>query len=290
VQTSENLQNIMHYLPVKVREALRCMNPSQTDKIQEIRLRCGRPAGIVLDGREIKLTPECIISTEEISRTFQAVCSYSVYSYEQELSEGYITLPGGCRVGISGSAVRQEQNVRTLKYINSLNFRIAGEFIGIAEQIFSQTSGSILIMGAVGSGKTTYLRDMCRLTGNHHRTALIDERGELASVQRGIPVHDVGLMTDIFDGYPRAAGIITALRVMSPEYIICDEISTESDVQAILQASGCGVRFAASCHAGSFAELRQRAFLRPLLDRNIFRYGIFLQDRAVKQIRRLTES
>ncbi len=281
----ENLKSIINYLPESIRLALQDMPAEQITHIQEIRLRCGRSAGVVINGKEHSLTAE--ISIEELTRTFQAVCSYSVYSYEQELSEGYITLPGGCRVGICGSAVRKGQSIQTLKCISSLNFRIAGEYTGIAEQIFRQTSGSLLLIGTAGSGKTTYLRDLCRFIGDQHKTALIDERGELAAVRRGMPMHDIGRMTDIFDGYPRAAGILTALRVMSPEYIICDEISTEDDVKAILQADGCGIKFAASCHGGSFEELRRRIMLRPLLDAGVFQYGIFLKDRSVKIIRRL---
>ena len=100
-------------------------------------------------------------------------------------------------------------------------------------------------------------------------------------------MHDVGQMTDIFDGYPRSAGIMTALRVMSPEYIICDEIGTQEDGNAVLQAAGCGVKFAASCHAGSFEELRHRTLMHPFLEAGVFQYGVFLKNRTVQSIRRL---
>lgn len=280
----ESLKEICAYLPVKVRETLQKLPDVQ---IQEIRLRVHKPLGIVIQGKESAPDKNCILTPEEINKSFQAVCSYSVYRYEQELSEGYITLKGGCRVGICGSAVREGQTVKNLNYISSLNFRIAGEYIGIAEKVWHQVSGSILIAGTVGSGKTTYLRDFCRLCGNQYRTALIDERGEIASVRRGIPAHDTGSMTDIFDGYPRSTGILTALRVMNPEYILCDEVSTPEDVQAILQASGCGVKFIASCHAGSLEEVKTRSVLKPLLEANIFQYQIFLKQGSIQNIRRI---
>lgn len=287
MKAMENLQTVLEYLPVRVRKNLQSMPEQKLSQIQEIRLRCCRPAGIVINGQEQSIHAECPVTPEEIMRSFQAVCSYSVYSYEQELSEGYITIKGGCRVGICGTAVRNKQKIQSLKYISSLNFRIAGEWTGIAETLWKQTTGSILITGTVASGKTTYLRDLCRLIGNQHRTALIDERGELASVQRGKPLHDVGKMTDVLDGYPRDAGILTALRVMNPEYIICDEISTSEDVQAMLQASGCGVKLIASCHAGNLEELRSRTMLKPLLDKHIFQYCVFLQNRHLQTIRRM---
>ena len=288
MQARENLQAILEYLPMRVRKNLQEMPEQKLCQIQEIRLRCCRPAGIVTNGQEQAIKPECIITPEEIMKSFQAVCSYSVYSYEQELAEGYITIKGGCRVGICGTAVRNNKKIQCLKYISSLNFRIAGEWTGIAENLWRQTTGSILLTGTVASGKTTYLRDLCRLIGNRHRTALIDERGELASMQKGKPLHDVGFMTDVLDGYPRDAGILTALRVLNPEYIICDEISTQEDVEALLQASGCGIKLIASCHAGSLEELRSRIVIKPLLEKQIFQYCVFLKNRNLETIRRLT--
>ncbi len=285
MRTLETLKEIQDYLPPQVRTVLAAMPEQELEQIQEIRLRNQKPFGIVKQGRE-----ECqnaVIRFEDIARSFQAICSYSVYSYEQELAEGYLTIRGGCRVGICGSAVREENQIKSLKYISGLNFRIAGERPGIAETLWHQTSGSLLIAGTVGSGKTTWLRDLCRLAGKEHRTALIDERGELAAVCRGVPAHDVGRMTDVFDGYPRAAGILTALRVMNPEYILCDEIGTPEDVQAVLQAAGCGVKLAAACHAGSPDEIRKRPVLRPLLEAGIFQYAAFLQNGSLQIIRRL---
>jgi len=287
MNTVQSIQEVMRYLPGTLRAYLSRLPEDELSQIQEIRLRIRKPPGIVTNGRESPL-PSLIISPDDLSRTFQAVCSYSVYSYEQQLAEGYITIKGGCRVGICGSAVTESQHVKSLKYISSLNFRIAGERIGIAEPIWNQASGSILLTGTAGSGKTTYLRDLCRIAGTHHRTALIDERGELASVQRGEPSHDVGIMTDVFDGYPRSDGVLTALRVMTPEYIICDELGTQADVQAVLQASGCGVRLIASCHAGSPEDFRKRPVIKPLLEANVFQYAVFLHNGTVQTVRRIT--
>ncbi|MBR0485554.1 MAG: Flp pilus assembly complex ATPase component TadA [Oscillospiraceae bacterium] len=287
MNTVQSMQEILGYLPQKLREFLSGLPEEEFAQIQEIRMRNQKPAGIVRNGKETSVGT-VIIRSDDLIRTFQAVCSYSVYSYEQQIAEGYITIKGGCRVGICGSAVRDGQSVKSLKYISSLNFRIAGEQIGIAETLWKQTDGSILLTGSAGSGKTTYLRDLCRLAGTYHRTALIDERGELASVQRGTASHDVGIMTDIFDGYPRSDGILTALRVMTPEYIICDELSTPDDVQAVLQAHGCGIRFMASCHAGTPEDFRKRPFLKPLLEAGVFQYAVFLQNGIIHNIRRIT--
>ncbi len=302
MQARENLQTTLEYLPQSVRRSIQKL-PLDTQEIQEIRLRSGRPVGICIGGRESFLTEQgtltsiagqaLVIGAEEIARSFQAVCSYSVYSHERDIAEGFVTVRGGCRVGICGTASVQEGSPMTLRHISGLNFRIAGEYRGIAEPIWQQIGAepvSVLVAGTVGSGKTTFLRDLCRLIGTQYRTSLIDERGELAAVLRSIPQHDVGVRTDVLDGYPRAAGILTALRVLTPQYIICDEISSEQDVQAILQAAGCGVQFAASCHAGSPEELYRRPVLRPLIEAGIFRYCVMLAEAgSIRSVRRMAQ-
>lgn len=303
MQAIENLRSTLEYLPQSVRRSVQKISPDIQAQIQEIRLRSCRPAAISAGGTEQFLTEEGKLtnaaeraiqcSTEEIARCFQAVCSYSLYSHEQDLSEGFVTIRGGCRVGICGTSVIQNDSHRTLRHISSLNFRIAGEYIGAAEQVWQQIGAeptSILVAGPVGSGKTTFLRDLCRLIGDRYRTSLIDERGELAAMLRGVPQHSIGQKTDVFDGYSRAAGILNALRVMTPHYIICDEISTEQDVQAVLQAIGCGVHFAASCHAASAEDLYRRPIIRPLMEAGVFRYCVVLEKAgSVRSVRRLAQ-
>lgn len=301
MKASRALQSVLEYLPIKVRSSIIKLPPETQDQIQEIRLRSCRPVGIRVNGMEQILTLQgyltktssdgLLCSFEEIGQAFQAVCSYSVYSHERDISEGYVTIRGGCRVGICGTASIQKNTPLTLRNISGLNFRIAGEFIGTSQQVWERISAEnagILIAGSVGSGKTTFLRDLCRLIGNCYQTSLVDERGEIAAVYRGVPMHDIGLKTDVLDGYPRSEGILTALRVMTPQYIICDEISTQNDVQAILSAAGCGVNFAASCHAGNMEELLNRNVLRPLFDAKVFRHCVFLENNGhVRSVRRL---
>ena len=296
-----NLKAVTEYLPQSVRKSIESLPDPTQDLIREIRLRCGRPVAVSLNGKEQFLMPEggltmrsseaLIASRDDLTRSFQAVVSYSVYSHEQDVAEGFVTIRGGCRVGICGTAVRLGEHVQNIRQIAGLNFRIAGAFPGIAESVFRQTAGhSVLIAGPVGSGKTTFLRDLARLNGNRWRTALVDERGELAAVVKGLPQQDIGLLTDVLDGYPRASGILTALRVLSPDCIVCDEISTISDADAILQAAGCGVQFLASVHAGSLEALRERPVLQPLLDAEVFSYAVLLQSGRVSGIRSLRKS
>ncbi len=295
---NSSFQKVQDYLPESVRRCLRNLPESTADGVQEIRLRCGRPVMVSQRGKEYFLTPSGLndspkntvfMTSEDIARTFQAVMAHSVYSHEQDISEGFVTIRGGCRVGICGSAVRKGDCIQSLRNVNGLNFRIAREFQGIASGIWKQAENqSILIAGMVGSGKTTFLRDLCRIVGNTVKTSLIDERGEIASMVRGIPQYDVGMMTDILDGYPRKDGILTALRVLTPAYIVCDEISTEEDVNAILQAHGCGVKFIASVHAGNYDDIRKRVMIQPLFQADVFQYCFYLnQEQEIQRVQRL---
>ena len=298
MKTPETLTLAADYLPPAVRSAVLHLPPETRSRICEIRLRAGRPVSLTLGASDRFLAAgeltgnpasALIPGIDELGRSLQALLSYSVHSHRQELTEGYLTIRGGCRVGICGTAVRDGDSVQSVKYVSGLDFRIAGEFPGCAESVFRQTgqAGGLLVAGRPGSGKTTFLRDVCRLLGDRSRTALIDERGELAAVHHGIPSHDTGLMTDVLDGYPRAKGILTALRVLNPVHIVCDELISAADADAVLAAAGCGVQITASVHAGSLAELEKRRNLAPLLDAGVFRYAVFLDRTQVQSIRRL---
>lgn len=301
MKTTENLRHAAEYLPAAVRQSVQRLDTAAASRVQEIRLRAGRPVCLTLSGNSALLAPDgsitrnpaaaLIPSQEELMHSLQAVMSYSVHSHQSDLASGFVTIRGGCRVGICGTAVRQGSTIQSVRSISSMSFRIAGEFPGVASSVFQQVGGTggILAAGAPGSGKTTFLRDYCRLLGDRHRTALVDERGELAAVWHGIPQHDVGLMTDVLDSYPRAQGILTALRVMTPEHIICDELSDAEDVTAVLAAAGSGAQLTASVHAGSFEELSRREVLEPLLRAGVFRYCVMLSGVGqVQSVRRLT--
>ena len=299
MDSAENLKTVLEYLPAAVRAALQKLEPARLSGLQEIRLRAGRPVALTMpgctellarDGLTRNPAAALIPSPEDLSHSLQAVLSYSVYSHQHDLAQGYVTIRGGNRVGICGSAVRQGEDVQTVRGVSGMNFRIAGEVRGAASSVFRQLGecGGVLIAGKPGSGKTTFLRDYCRLLGDRYRTALVDERGELAAVYRGVPQHDVGLMTDVLDGYPRGQGIRTALRVLTPEHILCDELSSPEDMASVLDANGSGVQLTASVHAGSFEELRERACLWEVLQAGVFRHCVMLggvgQVQAVRRI------
>lgn len=257
---------------------------SDWENIWEIRLRVNRPLAVsagkkifyVTDNGQLTYNSKTafVVSEQDILRCFEAVCRYSVHSFQREITQGFITVKGGHRVGFCGTPVLRDGAVENIKNISSMNFRIAREAIGCADKLFSGCfSGglcNVLVAGIPSSGKTTILRDLARLLGERYRVALIDERGELAAVSGGIPQNDIGVNTDVFDGYGKALGISAAVRVMSPQIIVCDEIGSEEDFLAIREAACSGVYIAASIHAADMDDLKRKRIDLGFFDRIAF--------------------
>lgn len=255
-------------IPLKT-AAAKIRLPAGAD-IAEIRLRAGRcAAAVTVSGKIIPCSAP--FSEKDIADCFAELCRYSVHSYSREIAEGFITLDGGHRVGLCGTAVMSGGAVVSVKDISSLNIRIAREVRGCAEELYGRFFAgglcSLLLAGRPMSGKTTLLRDLSRMLGEKYRVALIDSRNELSASVRGLPTLDVGENTDVLCGYTKSAGIMTALRSLSPDIIICDEIGDDYD--AVEQCLFCGVKVIAAAHAGSLSELSRRRGtdrLLPLFD------------------------
>lgn len=282
---------ILPYLPSVLRQPLSRVPAADIADIRELRLRLGKSLQIIcgntafaITTQGMRVSPEqsdLMITRPMLDSCFQSICCHSVHSWQSAIRQGFITIAGGCRVGLCGSAVIQNHQLDTIRNISGMNFRIASERIGCAEQLFQRVKndllqGGLLIAGAPASGKTTILRDLARLLGNRHRLCILDERGEIAAVQNGMPQFSLGVQTDVFDGYPKAEGVEIAVRVMSPEYLICDEIGDETEIAQLLQSMHTGVKIIATAHAGSLNELRQRPQIKRMLQSGIFRCAVML--------------
>lgn len=298
------IKSVCRYLPSEIAEGVERINPKDIDNITEIRIRAERPLCVTLWGESFFLEKSGNITKSfqnclrtgfsEINNILKSLCRYSVYSYDKEISEGFITIESGIRAGLSGT-VSYSDGKKTMRYINGINFRIPREVKDCGEKIYTRLLKNrpcgIIICGSVASGKTTLLRDLCRLCGNRYIVSLIDERGEIAGCRDGVPQNDVGINTDIFDGFERSDGIVNSVRSMSPEIIFCDEISTEKDSDAMIKSAGCGVKFISTAHADSFENLVKRPYLYELINSGIFEYAVIMSGSSeagkIKDIRRI---
>lgn len=293
--------SLLRYFSPRIRNAFENSGILCSQTICEIRLCTNSPVALRdaeggkflnFDGNISSDENSAVICMrEDIEYSFNAVCDNSIHSYERELREGFITVTGGHRVGISGTAVISGLGVKTIKNINSMNFRIARQVRGCSDRIYSEIFSDglhgVLIAGAPSSGKTTVLRDLCRNLAGNYRVSVIDERSEIAAVYLGEPQNDIGPMSDIFDGYPKKEGIETAIRVMSPDVVICDEIGTKEDIKALIGTVNTGVKIIASVHAGDPEELYSRKNIMKLIKTGAFRYIVFLdaKDRTGNVVR-----
>ncbi len=274
----------------RIRKSLKFLPNDIKNQTQEIRLRVNRPVSICCtsgiyflsqNGRLLCYPDGDMLYADkaDIEESFRNICSYSIYSHQNEIKNGYITLCGGHRVGISGTAVFREGAISGMRDISSINIRIAREIPGAADEIFRLLKSSIysglLLAGAPASGKTTILRDIARqlsggVCGDIKKVTVVDERGELAGTYMGVPQNDLGICSDILDGYPKADGIMQAIRSMSPEFIICDELGGNDEVNAVTQCLNAGVSMITSIHAGSIEELLKREQAAALLKTGAF--------------------
>lgn len=290
MRIENSFNRLTEYFSPKLRQALLSIDNNSIQSLHEIRLRIGRPVCVVSFGKEYfithngkktdRLQTAVITTKEDIDYSFKAICEYSVHSFAKELSQGFITIPGGNRVGIAGTAVVKDQSVDTVKFINGLNFRIAGQVTGCAEEFYNKfmclNPHGLLIAGSPASGKTTFIRDLCRLISQKFRVSLIDERGEIAAVYKGEPQNNIGPRCDVFDHYPKTEGIEIAVRVMNPDVIICDEIGGKTDANALVNSINSGVKIIAATHAENMYDVYQKKYIRQLIDANAFKYIISL--------------
>lgn len=281
------------FLPDEIKNLLKNVNAEIRSGAYEIRIRTGKCIVIesavgtyfVGENRITGIFSDDLykVSTGLMKDSFNRLCGFSVYSHLDTISKCFVTLPSGHRVGICGTAVTENGKVSTIRDISSLNIRIAGEYKGCADEILSCAFGNkirnVIIAGPPSSGKTTLLRDIARQIssgkfGEYYKVSVVDERCEISPVSDGMCLCDLGPNTDVLSSFGKAEGIMCALRALSPRLIVCDEIGTEDECEAIKSALNSGVSFALSIHASSKEEL----FMKPQFEK-LVRSGV--EGRAV---------
>lgn len=273
-------KEILHVLPVNWRSIMGAVLDSR-EEIQEIRMRTGRPMSVYADGKEEEIKGQAVLSSTDLQETMEFVSRFSLYAYEEELRQGFITIKGGHRVGIAGKAAMQDGHIKTMRSITFIHIRIARACVGCGESLLpwlceGHRLKSTLIFSAPGMGKTTLMRDLIRLISNGSRYAfpltvsVIDERGELAACDRGIPQHDLGKQTDVLDGCPKTIGMRLMLRSMTPQVLAVDEIGSMEDGEALMEAAGCGCVILATAHGEGLDRIMQKKIFRRMKEENLF--------------------
>lgn len=276
---------------------LLCEADLDYDKLYEIRLRVGRPLFLTYDGGECFLRRRerepYLVTQEDLKETLEYVSGYSLYAYEEEVRQGFLSVQGGHRVGVTGKVILNGNQIQGMKYISCINVRLAHQIKGCADVVMPYIQNKdwvahTLIISPPRCGKTTLLRDIIRQISNGREgiegktVGVVDERSELAGCYQGIPQNDLGVRTDILDGCPKAEGMQMLIRSMSPEVVAVDELGGEEDFQAVKSVIHCGCKLIATVHGNSLEDILQQPLFRKLLKERVFERYILLgkQDRA----------
>ncbi len=288
----KNVDEILRYFPNKIYQIFSNLfqeNNKIIEEVQEIRIRANRP--IILKLREKDLILQYDIQQTEILQIVERICENSIYAYKNQICEGFITVRGGHRIGLTGSCVIENGKIINVKYISSLNFRIAREVLNCSTRVLreiidmeNKTIYNTIIVAAPGKGKTTMLRDIIRRLSNGideinfrgRACGVVDERGEIAAMHKGIPQNDVGIRTDIIENVDKNKGIHMLIRTMAPEIVACDEIGSKEDVEAIHYALYSGVKGIFTMHGKNIEDIKNNRQIYELIENREIQKVVFL--------------
>lgn len=302
-----NREDVIRLFPGKLRQMLEQADwdPGQ---LQEIRLRVNKPLILLSGGREFFLTPKGILSrtpagayrvlAEDIRCAMEYLGNYSLYAYEEELRQGFLTVQGGHRVGVAGKILVEQNKVRGVSHISGMNIRFSHQVKGCADPVLPYVIGEqqvyhTLIISPPRCGKTTLLRDLIRQISDGCGTfpgctvGVVDERSELGGSYQGIPQNDLGIRTDVLDGCPKAEGMMMLIRSMSPAVVAVDELGDYEDIHAIEMTLHSGCKLLATVHGSSIEDIRKKPLLERLIKEHTFQRYILLENGLGGRVGRL---
>lgn len=281
----EGTKEVLNILPAHLKGRVEKL--SDIKGLQEIRLKVNKP--LIFQIGEQEIISDYIVTYQDIKLIMQHISNYSVYAYEEEIKQGYITIKGGHRVGLCGSCAIEDNKIKTIKTVASLNIRVGREVRGCSNKILpyiliNNEVLNTIIISPPRCGKTTLIRDVARNISEGIREhnfsgkklCIIDERSEISGCYNGVPQMNIGIRTDVFDNCPKAEGIMLAIRSMSPEVIVCDEIGTYRDMESILMALNSGVKLITTIHGFGIEDLYKRAVFKDIMENHVFERAVVL--------------
>lgn len=289
----ESFRQAAEVLPRPFRDCALALSREEQERGEELRLRMGRPMSLVepTGERELDSPP---VSRECLERLLEYASGSSLHTALPQLSRGFLTVPGGHRLGLCGRVVLREGEVVNLRPLSSASLRIARQIRGSADRVLPRLCQegrlrSTLILAPPGLGKTTLLRDVIRKVSEGEncvplRVSLADERGEVAAMWDGQPRLDVGRRTDVIEGCPKGQALTMLLRAMSPQVLAVDEITARADGEALTMAVGCGATLLATAHGTDREDLLRRPLYRALLEENLFQRLVTIRRRGTERI------
>ena len=271
----------VQYLPPRFREDAMALDDNTKISVTEFRLRTGRKLRINNGTKEMEIS-ESVVRHEEIRTVLELATKSSVHTSYASLCEGYVTVAGGHRISVCGTAIRDGESIKGFRDLSSVSIRIAKEIKDASEEIINhlfcgEAFCNTLIVSPPGHGKTTTLRDLVRRIADRGiRVSLIDEKGEIAAKYKGCSQFDVGECTDVIDGIDKAVGVIMMLRAMTPDIIALDEITAEKDAASVCSVFNCGVGILATAHGNSSEDIFLRPGYKKLKELGVFKKIVFL--------------
>jgi len=296
------VKGILPFVSQGIRNALERVDIKILESAEEIRLRADKPLIIQQYLKEWFVSKNgglgefCsepyLVDQSELSKTIEIMSENSIYAYQDEIKNGFITLKGGHRVGIAGKVVLDGNSIKNIKNISGINIRISREVPGCSDHVINYVlngKGGVyntLIISPPQCGKTTILRDIARKISDGisesgfrgMKVGIVDERSEIAACYKGVPQNNVGMRTDVMDGCPKSLGMCMMIRSMSPQVIITDEIGGQGDKESIMSVINAGVKIIATAHGYNLTELKSRREVIGLMEEKVFERFIVLNN------------
>lgn len=293
-------ESILKIFSLNIREVLGQLPDNYFKDLQEIRLRMNSPLIIVYNNKEYfinqqgkldnKINNTFIVTKKEIRETTEFISNYSLYAFEDDVKQGFITIQGGHRVGLAGKVLVEDDVIKSIKSIAFINVRISHEIIGCANDVLPHLIENnnflhTLIISPPRCGKTTLIRDIVRQVSNGNRwldgltVGVVDERSEIGGCYNGVPQNDLGIRTDVLDCCPKAEGMLMLIRSMSPQVLAADEIGSANDIRAIEYVMSSGCKLICTVHGQSIEEIEQKPILKELVKNYLFERYVVLSNK-----------